>query len=127
MFMMDEEENFSKARKRLESGDSDWGETGRIHWSSGSCNEQGRYKYNEDRCVHFSDVLGEFSRREADGSIGTFDPLPLCSGSVQSSVSNNASIGYFGVFDGHAGQDGSIFVSQNLHLDIIRYTVVLDS
>lgn len=122
MFMMDEEDGESSVgRRRLDSTDSISVSSGRIHWNSGSCNEQGRYKYQEDRCVHYSDVLAELSLRESDGSIGAFEQLSLCPGTLQSSTTTNSTIGYFGVFDGHAGKDGSIYVSQNLHLNIMRY------
>jgi serine/threonine protein phosphatase PrpC len=125
MFLMDEEEGVSAAgprRGRFESGESNNSALGgRMHWTSGSCNEQGRIKYQEDRCVHYADVLGECERREADGSAGVFGQLPLCPPTVQSSTTSGSSVGYFGVFDGHAGADGSEYVSQNLHLSIIHH------
>lgn len=112
-------------RKRIESRESIHGSPGRLHWSSGSCNEQGRYKYQEDRCVHFSDVHVEFARRESDRTASEFDVLPPCPSTTQYSSTTGSSSAYFGVFDGHAGQEASTFVSQNLHMKILRFCLFL--
>lgn len=126
MFMMDDDAGGAPGgRKRFESRSSVSPEFGRVHWSSGSCNEQGRYKYQEDRVVHYSNVLDEYTRRESDGSVGVFEPLPLCPGSLQSSTFSNSTLGFFGVFDGHAGHEGSTYVSQNLHLNIIKFVALI--
>ena len=120
--MMEEDEgDMMHERPRYESNERISVEVGRLHWTSGSCNEQGRYKHQEDRCVHYCNVVKEFEGREIDGSIGVFEPLPTCPPTLQSSMSTGSSLGYFGVFDGHAGMEGSSFVSQNLHLEIMRY------
>lgn len=122
--MEEEEEEAERFRQRLESASlEDNGGGRRMHWSSGSCNEQGRYRYQEDRVVHYSDVIAEFHRRVADGNVGEFDDVAPCSAAIQSSTTTGSTMGYFGVFDGHAGQDGSIFVSQNLHMDIMRCVI----
>jgi hypothetical protein len=108
---MEEEEGLNVRPRRTNSYDSNVG--GKFQWSSGSCLEQGKYKYMEDRCVNFNDVMMELCRAD-------LSKLSIA-GDIHPSQPPAASLtGYFGVFDGHAGHEAAVFVSESLHLHILK-------
>lgn len=88
---------------------------GNMRWLSGYCTKLGPRSSNEDRLIAIPDLREEMEILGAGHGHGQSSASHASSSSSSSSSHQSSLCGYFAVYDGHSGSQGSTYVERELH------------